>query len=151
VPDFFEVARTGLHFLLPVVVLIWCLMVEEMSPGLSAFWGTMFLIFIMLTQRPLIAFFRGERALGAPLREGTDDLIVAFGNASRNMTSVGIATAAAGIIVGTVALTGIGLVLTEIVETASGGSLTIMLILTAFICLLLDIGMPTTANYVVVA
>ncbi len=151
VPDFFEVARTGLHYLLPVVVLIWCLMIEEMSPGLSAFWGTMFLIFIMLTQRPLIAFFRGERSLGAPIREGIDDLIVALGSASRNMTSVGIATAAAGIIVGTVALTGIGLVLTEIVETASGGSLTIMLILTAFICLLLGIGMPTTANYVVVA
>ena len=47
VPDFFDTARTGLHFLLPVIVLIWCLMVEEMSPGLSAFWGTMFLIFIM--------------------------------------------------------------------------------------------------------
>src|SRR6478752_8456267 len=45
VPDFFETARTGLHFLLPVIVLIWCLMVEELSPGLSAFWGTLFLIF----------------------------------------------------------------------------------------------------------
>ncbi|HVV61833.1 MAG TPA: TRAP transporter permease, partial [Pseudolabrys sp.] len=151
VPDFFETARTGLHFMLPVVVLIWCLMVEELSPGLSAFWGTMFLIFIMLTQRPLIAFFRRERDLAAPLRDGVKDLIVALESASRNMTSVGIATAAAGIIVGTVALTGIGLVMTEIVETASGGSLIIMLILTAFICLLLGIGMPTTANYVVVA
>ena len=38
-PDFYEIARTGLHFLLPVIVLIWCLMVEEMSPGLAAFWG----------------------------------------------------------------------------------------------------------------
>jgi hypothetical protein len=41
--------------------------------------------------------------------------------------------------------------MTEIVETASGGNLMIMLILTAFICLILGIGMPTTANYVVVA
>ncbi|MEP7030779.1 MAG: TRAP transporter fused permease subunit, partial [Pseudolabrys sp.] len=46
VPDFFETARTGFHYLLPVIVLIWCLMVEEMSPGLSAFWGTAFLIFL---------------------------------------------------------------------------------------------------------
>jgi TRAP transporter 4TM/12TM fusion protein len=151
VPDFFETARTGLHYLLPVVVLIWCLMVEQLSPGLSAFWGTMFLIFIMLTQRPLIAFFRRERVLSGPLREGFRDLAAALEGASRNMTSVGIATAAAGIIVGTVSLTGIGLVMTEIVESASGGSLIIMLILTAFICLLLGIGMPTTANYVVVA
>ena len=61
VPDFFDTARTGLHYLLPVIVLIWCLMVEELSPGLSAFWGTAFLIFIMLTQRPLVAAFRGEQ------------------------------------------------------------------------------------------
>jgi TRAP-type uncharacterized transport system fused permease subunit len=126
-------------------------MIEELSPGLSAFWGTMFLILIMLTQRPLIAFFRREHAYGARIRDGIDDLIASFQGASRNMTAVGIATAAAGIIVGTVALTGIGLVMTEIVETASGGNLMIMLILTAFICLLLGIGMPTTANYVVVA
>src|SRR3954454_11157864 len=87
VPDFFDTARTGLHFLLPVVVLIWCLMVEEMSPGLSAFWGTMFLIFIMLTQRPLVAAFRGDNAFVVRLHEGFDDLIVALQGASRNMTS----------------------------------------------------------------
>ena len=151
VPDFYETARTGLHFLLPVVVLIWCLMIEQMSPGLSAFWGTMFLIFVMVTQRPLIAAFRGEQHLGRRVRAGIGDLIAALEGASRNMTSVGVATATAGIIVGTVSLTGIGLVMTEIVETASGGNLMIMLLMTGFICLLLGIGMPTTANYVVVA
>jgi len=151
VPDFFETARTGLHFLLPVIVLVWCLMVEEMSPGLSAFWGTMFLIFIMLTQRPLVAAFRGEHTFVERLSEGFGDLITALQSASRNMTSVGIATASAGIIVGAVSLTGIGLVMTEIVETASGGNLMIMLLLTALVCLILGIGMPTTANYVVVA
>jgi TRAP transporter 4TM/12TM fusion protein len=151
VPDFFETARTGLHFLLPVVVLIWCLMVEEMSPGLSAFWGTAFLIFIMLTQRPMIAFFRNEHDYGTRVREGFGDLVAALESASRNMTSVGIATATAGIIVGTVALTGIGLVMTEIVEAVSGGNLIIMLIMTAVICLVLGMGMPTTASYVVVA
>jgi TRAP transporter 4TM/12TM fusion protein len=151
VPDFYETARTGLHYLLPVIVLIWCLMIEEMSPGLSAFWGTAFLIVIMLTQRPLIATFRGELEFGRQFRAGLDDLVSAFTNASRNMTSVGIATATAGIIVGTVALTGIGLVMTEIVETISGGNLIIMLMLTGVICLILGMGMPTTASYVVVA
>jgi TRAP transporter 4TM/12TM fusion protein len=151
VPDFFATAQTGLHFLLPVVVLIWCLMVEEMSPGLSAFWGTAFLIIIMLTQRPLIAAFRGDHNYGARVRDGFGDLIAALEGASRNMTSVGIATATAGIIVGTVSLTGIGLVMTEIVEAVSGGNLMIMLLLTAVICLILGMGMPTTASYVVVA
>ena len=89
--------------------------------------------------------------LPSAMREGFGDLVTALQSASRNMTSVGIATAAAGIIVGTVSLTGIGLVMTEIVETASGGNLMIMLLLTALVCLILGIGMPTTANYVVVA
>jgi TRAP transporter 4TM/12TM fusion protein len=151
VPGFFETARTGLHFLLPVGVLIWCLMIEELSPGLSAFWGTAFLIIIMLTQRPLVAMFRGEDDFVAPLREGWSDLVSALEGAARNMTGVGIATAAAGIIVGTVSLTGIGLVMTEIVETISGGNLILMLLLTAVICLILGMGMPTTASYVVVA
>jgi hypothetical protein len=43
-----------------VIVLVWCLMVERLSPGLSAFWATVFMIFILVTQRPLIALFRGE-------------------------------------------------------------------------------------------
>jgi TRAP-type uncharacterized transport system fused permease subunit len=51
---------SGLHYLLSVVVLIWCLMVEQMSPALSAFWATMFMIFVMLTQRPLMALLRGQ-------------------------------------------------------------------------------------------
>ena len=151
VPDFYETARTGLHYLIPVVTLIWCLLVEEMSPGLSAFWGTMVLIFVVMTQRPIVAAFRGQGDFGTQTRKGFGELVDALESAARNMTGVGIATAAAGIIVGTVALTGVGLVMTEIVETISGGNLIIMLFLTAVICLILGMGMPTTASYVVVA
>ncbi len=151
VPDFYEVARTGVHYLIPVCVLIWCLMVEEMSPGLSAFYGTACLIVLVLTQRPLTAFFRRDSALREHWNEGWRDFISACELGARNMIGVGIATAAAGIIVGTVSLTGIGLVMTEIVEFLSGGNLVIMLLLTAAICIVLGMGMPTTANYVVVA
>jgi TRAP transporter 4TM/12TM fusion protein len=151
IPRFGETARTGLHFLLPVFVLIWCLMVEELSPGLSGFWGTAALVFLLVTQRPLTAFFRKQSRLGAELRGGIVDLGHGLTAAARNMTTVGIATATAGIIVGTVLLTGIGLVMTELVELVSGGSLTMMLLLTAVICLILGMGMPTTASYVVVA
>jgi hypothetical protein len=89
--------------------------------------------------------------MGAELRAGIVDLAEGLAAAARNMTTVGIATATAGIIVGTVLLTGIGLVMTEIVELLSGGSLTAMLLLTAAICIVLGMGMPTTASYVVVA
>ena len=67
------------------------------------------------------------------------------------MAAVGIATATAGIMVGTVTLTGIGLVMTEIVEFLSGGNIVIMLVLVGVICIILGTGLPTTASYVVVA
>jgi TRAP transporter 4TM/12TM fusion protein len=151
VPDFYEVARTGLHYLLPVLVLIWCLLVEEMSPGLAAYWGVVAMAGVVLTQRPLTALFRGERRLRPYWREGWDDFLDGLENGARNMIAVGIATATAGIIVGTVTLTGIGLVMTEIVEALSAGSFVLMLVLTGLICLVLGSGLPTTASYVVVA
>src|SRR5258706_3084227 len=114
VPDFYETARTGLHYLIPLVLLIWCLLVEEMSPGLSGFWGTMVLGFIVSTQRPIVALLRGEGDLVGQARKGGRELVQALEAAARNMTGVGIATATAGIIVGTVSLTGIRLVMTEI-------------------------------------
>src|SRR3546814_12854714 len=61
--------KSGLHFLLPVVLLIWCLMVERMSPSLSAYWAVVFMIFILLTQRPLFAFFRRHQIGSASGRE----------------------------------------------------------------------------------
>ena len=151
VPDFYETARTGLHYLLPVGVLIWCLMIEELSPGLAAFWGTAFMAGLVITQRPLTAFFRREGGLWRQTLAGLRDFVGGLENGGRNMAAVGIATATAGIIVGTVTLTGVGLVMTELVEFLSGGSFVIMLLLTGIICIVLGTGLPTTANYVVVA
>ncbi|MCW5752134.1 MAG: TRAP transporter permease [Alphaproteobacteria bacterium] len=150
-PDFGAVARTGLHYLLPVVLLIWCLMVEHLSPGLSAFWATMFMIFVLVTQRPLTAAFRRAGGVAAELRAGFADLRHGLEAGARNMIGVGIATATAGIVVGTVTLTGIGLIMTEVVDFLSAGNIFLMLILTAAICIILGMGMPTTASYVVVA
>ena len=150
-PETAPTVKSGLHYLLAVVVLIWCLMVEQMSPGLSAFWATMFMIFVMLTQKPIIAFFRGRGNLGHAARQGAFDLIDGLATGARNMIGIGVATAAAGIIVGTVSLTGIGLVMTEIVELQSGGNLMLMLVLVAVISLILGMGLPTTANYIVVS
>ena len=150
-PETGPTVKSGLHYLLAVVVLIWCLMVEQMSPGLSAFWATMFMIFVMLTQKPIISWFRGRGELGQAARQGFVDLIDGLAIGARNMIGIGVATAAAGIIVGTVSLTGIGLVMTEIVELLSGGNLMLMLVLVAVISLILGMGLPTTANYIVVS
>ncbi|MFN3566960.1 MAG: TRAP transporter permease, partial [Burkholderiaceae bacterium] len=150
-PETGPTLKSGLHYLLSVVVLIWCLMVEQLSPGLSAFWATTFMIFILVTQRPLIARVRGRGDLGAAARRGFAELLDGLVTGARNMIGIGVATAAAGIIVGTVSLTGIGLVMTELVELVSGGNLMIMLLLVALISLILGMGLPTTANYIVVS
>src|SRR5690606_10335889 len=150
-PDVGPTLKSGLYFLLPVVALIWNLMVEQLSPATSAFWATVFLIFILVTQRPLLAWFRGSRDLAAPWRQGVRDLFTGLITGARNMIAIGLATAAAGIIVGTVTLTGVGLVMTEFVELVSGGNLFIMLVLVAVISLILGMSLPTTANYIVVS
>lgn len=151
-PPLWPTMRAGLHYLIPVVVLMWCLMVERLSPSLSAFWAIVFLVVIMLTHRPLLVLFRGEsgglaRAFGA----GVGDVITGMVGGARNMTGIALATAAAGIVVGTVTLTGLGLVMTDLVELISGGNLMLMLLFTAMISLILGMGLPTTANYIVVA
>lgn len=143
--------KAGLHFILPVVVLVWALMVERLSPGLSAFWGAVFMIFILLTQRPLFAFFRRVGDVGTELRAGFTDLLEGLVAGARNMIGIGIATATAGIIVGAVSQTGVGSALAEVVEVLSGGHILAILFLTAILSLILGMGLPTTANYIVVS
>ena len=149
-PDPGPTVKSGLHYVLPVVVLVWCLGVEKFSPGLSAFWATVFLVFIVVTQRPLLAFFRNDDA-GRAWRAGWGDLVASLETGARNMIGIGVATATAGVVVGTVSLTGVQWVLADFVEYISGGSLILVLLFTAVICLVLGMGLPTTANYIVVA
>jgi len=150
-PETGPTVKTGLYFILPIVVLVWCLMIEKLSPGLSAFWATFFMIVIVVTQRPILAFFRKSKQIKQDTIMGLIDLLDGLIIGARNMTGIGIATAAAGIIVGVVSQTGVGQVLTELVERLAGGSFVLVLIYTAFICLILGMGLPTTANYIVVS
>ncbi|MEH6836435.1 MULTISPECIES: TRAP transporter permease [Falsihalocynthiibacter] len=143
--------RSGLHFILPVVVLVWALMVDRLSPGLSAFWATTYMVFILLTQRPLTAMMRKQSGLGAAVKEGFFDLIDGLETGARNMIGIGIATATAGIIVGAVSQTGVGSALADVVEVLSGGNILAILFLTAILSLILGMGLPTTANYIVVS
>ncbi|HUS55041.1 MAG TPA: TRAP transporter permease [Thermohalobaculum sp.] len=145
-------AITGLYFILPIVILIWCIVVERLSPALSAFWATIAMIIVALTQHPIKAVMRGEGSeFGHAIRRGIDQWVDGMISGSRNMIGIGVATGAAGIIVGTVSLTGAHQMVGELVEFLSGGSLMVMLILVAMMSLLLGMGLPTTANYIVVS
>jgi len=148
--DIWSTVQGGLHFLLPIGTLVWCLMVDEMSPSLAAFWAIVVLLLLMLTQRWLIGFFRGQRTRGT-LRAGFGEMVHGLNDGARNMIGIGVATATAGIIVGGITLTGVGLRMIEFVELVSQGNVMAMLLFIAFVCLVLGLGVPTTANYVLVA
>jgi len=150
-PDTWPTVKAGLHFLIPIGVLIWCLMIEELSPALSAFWATVTLIGLMASQHPLTAFFRGRRRLAGTMAQGGKEIVEGLNDGARNMISIAVATATAGIIVGGITLTGLGFRMTDFVEVVSQGNVFVMLLFTAFVCLVLGLGVPTTANYILVA
>jgi len=146
--------RAGLHFFIPIVVLLWALMVEELSPGLSAFWATATTMVMVVMQPVMLSIFRPDgagRTVVQGLRRGVADLWKGLVLGARNMIGIGVACASAGLIVGVITLTGMGLMMTDFVELVSAGNVLVMLVLTAFICLLIGAGVPTTANYILVA
>ncbi|MEM5583959.1 MULTISPECIES: TRAP transporter permease [unclassified Roseibium] len=150
-PEISEIYKAGLYYLLPIVVLVYFLMIEQKSPGLSAFWATALLFVILLTQRPIKTVFRGESETFEATKAGFVDLLNGMIDGARNMIGIGLATATAGVIVGTVTLTGIGQVMADLVEFVSGGNLILMLIFVGILSLVLGMGLPTTANYIVVS
>ncbi|MGB2122788.1 MAG: TRAP transporter permease, partial [Candidatus Puniceispirillaceae bacterium] len=146
-----DVAVTGYHFVLPILTLLWCVLVSRLSPGLSAYWACLAMMFVLVTQHPLKALFRGQAVTGQHWGDGWRDLLRGLENGARNMISIAIATAIAGIIIGTVSLTGAHQFIGSFVETVSAGNLVIMLLLVAVMSLVLGMGLPTTANYIVVS
>jgi len=151
-PETWPTVKAGLHFLIPIGTLIWCLMIEELSPALSAFWAVVTLMVLMVSQGPLLTFFRGQaNVVAREAKAGAWQVVEGMNDGARNMLGIAIATGTAGIIVGGITLTGLGLRMTEFVEFVSMGNVIVMLLFTAFVCLVLGLGVPTTANYILVA
>ncbi len=152
-PPAADTAWTGLYYLLPIIILLWCILPspERLSAHLSAYYACLAMIFITLTQHPLKAIFRGESAVFERFKAGVGEAVQGTIAGARNMISIGIATAAAGVIVGSISLTGAHGFVGEVVEFLSGGNLVVMLVLVAIMSLILGMGLPTTANYLVVA
>ncbi|PLC49742.1 C4-dicarboxylate ABC transporter [Pollutimonas subterranea] len=149
-PETWPTVRAGLYFLIPIGILVWCLSVEQLSAGLSAFWAVVSMVLQMLTQRPLIAWFR-KQAVAPAISVGVSDTVNGLQDGARNMVGIAIACGTAGLIVGAITLTGLGLRMTAFVEMVSMGNVLVMLIFTAAVCLVLGLGMPTTANYILMA
>ncbi|AEB11358.1 TRAP transporter permease [Marinithermus hydrothermalis] len=149
-PPFWPTFFSGLHYLIPVAWLMYELIGLRHTPERSAL-NAMFLLIGLILVQEVWRAWRSGRGPWQGLRTGLIEIINGFETGARNMTSIAIATAAAGIIVGVVTLTGLGFGLTDIVQALSGGNIVIVLILAAIASLILGLGLPTTANYIVMA
>ena len=148
-PRFWPTFIRGIHFLIPLFFLIFELVVMRHSPSLAAFRAIVSLLALIPLQNLIRAYARKEPWLEALKKSGLQiwNALVAGG---RNMMGIGVAVAAAGIIVGVVTL-GLGGIITEVIEVISGGHFFLILIITAIASLILGMGLPTTANYIVMA
>ncbi len=149
VPKLGKTFLSGLHFLIPIFVLIYLLVIVRFTASYSIFYT----IIALLTVNFLKKFFDGYKKgnLTDSFKTWYNETITGFERGALNMVGVGVAIATAGIIVGAVASTGLGTNLILIVETIAKDNVAILIALTILLCLVLGMGLPTTANYVVVA
>jgi len=148
-PQFFKTFLGGLQYVVPILVLLYELIILRRSPELAAFHAIWIMAVVMIFQRPIQAYRRKE-PIGPAIKHAIVEIFSALAAGARNMVSVALATAAAGIIVGVVAL-GLGQLITAIIDTLSGGNIFLMLVITAVASLIIGMGLPTTATYIVMA
>jgi len=147
----FDVFKSGIHYIIPIFFLMYTLIILRQSPQMAAFNAIIFMMLIMIVQRPVYAYLEGRKIDSTVLLSGFTDIGHGMVNGAKNMVPIAIATGVAGIVVGSVTLTGIGLILAEVIENISGGYIVAVLLFTAVVSLILGMGLPTTANYIVMA
>ena len=135
IPSFFRLLFTKGYLFLPVIVLVVCM--TRFTPSRSACLAILAAI--------VVSMFRKET------RMTPSGFVDALENGAKNTLGVAIACSIAGIIVGVVTLTGIGLKLADTLLVLSGGHMLPALCLTMIACIILGMGVPTTANYVIMA
>ena len=135
-PNVIDVLKSGWHMLLSLVVLI-ALLIYGYTAMKAGFWAIISVIFL--------SFFKSNT------RMSVVDLLGAFESGVKSTVPVTIACACAGIIIGSVFVSGLGLKFTQSVIDLSGGMLFPLLCLTAISAIILGMGMTTTAVYITVA
>ena len=146
VPNLKKTFFSGLHFLIPIFVLIYLLVFVRFTASYSIFYATISLLIVNLASRLI-----KESNFKNAFKNWFNETVVGFEKGALNMVGVGIAIATAGVIVGAVGSTGLSTNLIIVIESIARDNVIILLFLTIILCLLLGMGLPTTANYVVVA
>jgi len=148
-PPLLRTFLEGVHYLIPILVLIYFLAVVRYTPKTSVLYAIITLTIVMFGQEIFKALWFKE-GLWKGVKSSVKLLISSLVAGGKNMITVGIAVSAAGIILGAVTL-GFGNKITALVEIISGGNFIAILIVTAIASLILGMGLPTTATYIVMA
>ncbi|MFZ5586370.1 MAG: TRAP transporter permease [Thermodesulfobacteriota bacterium] len=135
-PKVGKVLKDGLHFIIPLAILIYVLL-ENFSPMMAGF--------VAVISTYLAAMLRKSTRMSLRV------LLDALEKGARNAIMVSVACAAAGIIVGMVSLTGMGLKFSSLVLDMSQGSVVLAILLIGLASLVLGMGLPVTASYIVLA
>ncbi len=146
VPNLKKTFLSGLHFLIPIFVLIYLLVYLRFTASYSIFYATIALILVNLINKIV-----KEQNYKDSFKTWFNQTVIGFKKGAVNMIAVGIAIATAGVIVGAVGSTGLSTNLIIVIESVAKDNVIILILLTMVLCLLLGMGLPTTANYVVVA
>jgi len=148
-PQFGNIFFKGIYFLIPLCFLLYQLIILRRSAQLSAYYGVISLAGLMVISQ-FIKGIQNKDSITAIVRRSVTELWDGLVAGGKNMMSIGVAVSVAGIIVGIVTL-GLGGVVTDLIGVISGGSLILMLVVSAVVSLILGMGLPTTANYIVMA
>ena len=149
-PSVRHVLAEGWHFLLPLVALTYFL-IAGYSPMRVGFFAILSVVAAASAKALWVFFVTGPTVAGlvALCRRGLSLTLRAMELGARNAVAVSMACAVAGIIVGVVGLTGLGLKFSAMMLAFSGGNLVLALLLVLIASLILGMGLPVTAAYIV--
>lgn len=138
-PQRLETLKNGWYYLFPLVALIWALCIQGYSANYAALYAIVAVLVIGFV------FCKGERRLNLK------KVIQALNDGARDLLSIAMACATAGVMIGVLTKTGLGLKFTALLLQASGGYKLPTMILTMLCCVILGMGLPTTAAFIITA
>jgi TRAP transporter 4TM/12TM fusion protein len=154
VPSAIRTFTHGFYYLIPLGVLIYLLVIQLWTPLTAAFWSIMVTLGINVVKNLVIGYATESISLKTTGKTSVltlSQILEGMEMGARNMIGIAAATACCGIIIGVVTLTGLGLKMTILIVTLAQGKLYLTLIFAVFASIILGMGLPTTATYIMMA
>ncbi|MFP4622297.1 MAG: TRAP transporter permease [Bacteroidales bacterium] len=137
-PDFKKTLKEGWFYFLPIILLVYLLIGPRLSITLSVFWSTLSI--------PLVTVLGGKKGIIRP-----NQIILGLQNGALTALPVVAILAVAGIVMGMFNITGVSVMLSSMLVKVAGGNVFILLVLTMVAAIILGMGMPPVASYIILA